>query len=78
MVAELRVLPWMYGSAWWIRDVRVSEGCSEAAATVAGVVGRSVAEAHPTTAAAVLAISTPLEIRTLIRSAALLVRPRPE
>jgi hypothetical protein len=34
--------------------------CSKAAAAVAGVVGRSVAEAHPTTAAAVLAISTPL------------------
>ena len=65
----------MFGSAWWIRDVRVSEGCSEAAAAV---VGRSVAEAHPTTAAAVLAISTPLAIRTLITSAALLVRPRPE
>ena len=68
----------MFGSAWWIRDVRVSEGCSEAVAGVVGVVGCSVAEAHPTTGAAVLAISTPLEIRTLVRSAALLVRPRPE
>nr|WP_242191896.1 hypothetical protein [Saccharopolyspora soli] len=67
--------PWMFGSACWIRSVRVSEGCSEA---TAGVVGRSVAGAHPTTAAAVLAISTPLAIRTLIMTVALLFRPRPE
>jgi hypothetical protein len=72
------------GFALDVRERLVDQGCHglgrvfEATAAVAGVIGRSVAGAHPTTAAAVPAISTPLAIRTLIRSAALVVRPRPE
>nr|WP_238432665.1 hypothetical protein [Micromonospora tarensis] len=84
-VAEVKVLPGTFGSACRIRGVRVSAGCSEATAAVAGVAGVvagvagcSVTGAHPATAAAAPTISTPLAIRTLITTAALLVRPRPE